>query len=201
MGSGEKECKYQVADDKEHSSEDEHGGTFTFAVEEVAEEGGDDSGSDGEPSEDVGSRFRSDAVKVALKHVSTIALEGENGGVVENAEESNNPEGFAGKDGSYVADLEFFFRFAVGLFAKLFVEFLVENTENEEEDKIDRASAVYKKDSSKHENGSVEYFAERIPEGKLLFTVSAFSTQKDEAEHRYKVIPFERSMTEGTFAA
>ena len=127
-----------MAADEEQRAAHKHCGTLALAVEEVAEERSDYGCTDWEPTEDVGSILRRDTVEVALQHVGTIALEREDGRIVEHAEQSYNPEHLRREYLAEVAELELLLRVACLLgCAQLLVERLVHEGEHDEGDKAD----------------------------------------------------------------
>ena len=77
-------------------------------------------------------------VEVALQHVGTVALEREDGRIVEHAEQSYNPEHLRREDLAEVAELELFLRVG-SLFCDthLLVECLVHEGEDDEGDETD----------------------------------------------------------------
>ena len=127
-----------MAADEQQGSANEHRGTLAATVEEVAQEGRDGGGTDGEPAEDVGSGLGRDAVEVALQHVGAVALEGEDGRIVEHAEQGHNPEDLAGENLHDVGELELVLSIVLlGLGAQLAVEAAVEDGEHGERDQTD----------------------------------------------------------------
>ena len=134
----EHEGEDEMAADEEQCAAHEHRCTLTLAVEEVAEERSDYGCTDREPTEDVRGCFGRDAVKVALQHVGTVTLEGEDGRIVEHAEQSNNPEHLRREYLAEVAELELFLRVgSLFCYAHLLVECLVHEGEDDEGDEAD----------------------------------------------------------------
>lgn len=134
----EHEGEDEVAADEEQCAAHEHRRTLTLAIEEVAEERSDYGCTDREPAEDVRGCFGRDAVKVALQHVGTVALEGEDGRIVEHAEQSYNPEHLRREYLAEVAELELFLWVgSLFCYAHLLVECLVHEGEDDEGDEAD----------------------------------------------------------------
>ena len=144
-----------MAGNHEHGTEDEHGGTFAFMVEEVAQDGGDGCGSQREDEEHPAGLFGRIA-QVALQHVDGILLEGEDGRVVEHAQQRYQPEHLAREDIFEVRDFEgIVFLFAA--FAHLLLEFLVHEGVGDETDEADG-----------QQNHGHEYGARYVDRGKLV---------------------------------
>ena len=81
-----------MAADENQRTAHEHRSAFALAVEEIAQEWSDDSSTDREPTEDVGSIGWRNSVEVTLQHVCAITLEWEDGRIVEHTEKGNYPE-------------------------------------------------------------------------------------------------------------
>ena len=102
---GQQEGEAQVAGDHDDGADHEHRGALAAEVEQRSEEGGEHHGQDGEAAEEACRRFGVDAER-HLEEVGRIALEGEDGRVVEYAEQRHEPEHLAAEDVFEVADVE-----------------------------------------------------------------------------------------------
>ena len=108
-------------------------------VEVSAQEGGDGRRAHREPAENVGCGLGRYA-EVALQHVGGEALEGEDGRIVEHAEERDDPEHLAAQDVLQVADLELLLAAASApaVETQLFVQFAVHEGEDHERQQADQ---------------------------------------------------------------
>ena len=131
----------KMAHNQEDRAPDEHRGSLAFMVEEAAQERSDSSSADGEPTENVRSSFWRDAIQVALQHISSVTLEGEDSAVVEDAEQSHNPEVERAENLAEIFYLEFVLRiFLFSLQAcgnELSVKLFIHEGKDDEIDKSD----------------------------------------------------------------
>ena len=98
-----------MADDHDDRARHQHRGALALVVQEDAQHRGEAHGQDGEDAEQAGGRGGVD-LQGLLEEVRRIALEREDGAVVQHAQQGHNPEHLALEDGAEVAHVEFVLR-------------------------------------------------------------------------------------------